>query len=758
MKTLTLKKIAVMLFCIPFFAWNANAALTHGSAMGTGLAMYPQHNNLPAGTAVAGLTLDYKAVTIGSKSWAWTNIHGANIGGASYSSQFRYYTSTYGKTENNLVNRVKGSTTQTFGSTISSIPASPMYISFFQDANGFNETDFIPYDKTAKNSQVGGDVTAPTLASATGSNVTVTSVDLTMSASDDSGNLFYYITDGAGVSEVSFLPTITLTGLTPTTAYTLTITAIDFNGNESTTKTVNFTTGGLVQITSGIAQGVKFVLKSTATQLEFYYEPVDPAKKFRDTSLKITPAGGTQLGEIKPTISPDGSYAYAVTSDANIANKIISVNCGYWFAPGLPDYSDWVITNNTITSGPLTGTEIKHQMGGGISQTEAETTPPVLNSVTLSDVAAGYVKLNINGSDNSGTVYYTISGAKSTVNAFRTGDYYLTSIDPGKIYNLSVKAYDLSSNSSTAKTLKVKTMSARSNIKDSTNCNYNTLVLPAAPGGELTTIIQQSGSTLTLGCTTKSLLIPAGSRNKIFNNPTVKIDNVTYPLILGADGTTATATFNSPIGSKAITPGTSFQIQWNIYWGEAGVGGIASGGNFFTGVFTYVIGDNGQVDVTGPSTPLLTLTGNALTWPACTDDFSGVKSYLVSETGQTPFTIFDLGEVSFSYTMVNTAAVVSVKSIDFVGNQSVAASKNDTGTATNEVTLNANSIYPNPATNMIYISGEVSEVALYSLQGQLVRNFKNTNTVNVSTFAKGLYVVKVTDRLGNQKSSKLEIK
>ena len=50
-------------------------------------------------------------------------------------------------------------------------------------------------------------------------------------------------------------------------------------------------------------------------------------------------------------------------------------------------------------------------------------------------------KLNLSGSDNSGNVYYTITGAKTTVNAFRTGNYYLTSIDPGKVYNLTVKPY-----------------------------------------------------------------------------------------------------------------------------------------------------------------------------------------------------------------------------------------------------------------------------------------------------------------------------
>src|ERR1035437_3555363 len=100
MKTTILKKMAVMLLCIILFSSSA-FAVTHSSMKGTGLPMYPQHNSAAAGTAVTGITCDYKLVTISGKSWAWTNLHGAGaIGGATYSSQLRYYSSTLVKTEN----------------------------------------------------------------------------------------------------------------------------------------------------------------------------------------------------------------------------------------------------------------------------------------------------------------------------------------------------------------------------------------------------------------------------------------------------------------------------------------------------------------------------------------------------------------------------------------------------------------------------------------------------------------------------------
>jgi len=761
MKTTILKKMAVMLcaFLLTGF-FTASAVLTIGSAKGTLLPLYTNNDGglINPATLKAGVTFDYKIVTVGTKTWAWTNVNGGGtIGAATWASQLRYWSTPTSHSENNLVNR--NATTQTYGSTTNAVPASKS-ISFFEatSAVGNTETDRITYDVTIVNNPVGSDVIAPTVTACNSSGVTETTAALTITGSDDSGDVFYYISGNGGVSEVSFLPTITLSGLTQLTTYNLTVTPVDFTGNQGTPFAVSFTTSGLVQITSGIAKDIKFVFKSTTTQFEYYYQLTDPSKKFRDAFIQITPAGGTMF-EIKPTLSPDSTYVYGISTDSRLASKILTLNCGYWIAPGLPDYSDYVVSNTTITSGALNGTLIKHQMGGGIAPAEAETTVPVINSATLVDVTSNYVKLNINGSDNSGTVYYTITGAKSTVNAYRTGNYFLTAIDPGKVYNLSVKPYDLSGNTAAAQTLTVKTMNARSNIKDSTTTNYNTLVLPVAPNGELVTIIKLSGSNLTLGCTTKSLLIPAGaSRNKKFNNPTVVINNIPYPLTMSPDSLTATTTFTGTIGTTAITAGTSLSVKWNVYWGSALPNGGVRGGNYFTGVFTYVVGDTGQTDVIGPSTPGISTGVNPITWPACTDDLSGVKSYLVSETGQTPVTIFDLGGTTFTYTKVNNLNVVTVQAIDFVGNMSAVATDPGLGTANQQIALNSTVVYPNPATDRIYISGDVAEVAFYSLQGQLIHSVINKNTVDVSIFAKGLYLVKVIDKLGSQKSSKLEIR
>jgi len=742
-----------MLLCIPFLVSSLSAAVTHGSIKGTGVAMYAQGaaggNSASANTAA---TLDYKVVTKGSKSWAYMKFSGTSgiNAGADWQTQLRYWSSANAKTENNLTSSKNTTTKTILGTTTKAIP-SPLKISFFQDlvTGGFSETLLIPYDITAKNSPVTGDATAPILSACDVSAITETAATLTLTGSDNSGDMYYYIADAAhGLEEFALTGTFDLTGLTASTTYNLTITPIDFNGNEGTPLTKSFTTLGLVQVTYGVAKDIKFMLKSTATQLEYYYQPVDPTKKLRDAFIKITPSGGTEF-ELKPILSPDSTYAYGLTTDANIANKILTLNCGYWIAPGLPDYSDYVITNTSVTSGPQSGNPIKHQMGGAIASALAETTVPALNAVSLIDVNSNYAKLNIDGSDNSGAVYYSITGAKQDVNAFRTGDYYLTAIEPGKVYTLNIAANDFSGNVSAVKTQKVKTMNARTNLLNGNLMKFNTTQIASTGAtNELSAKILVTGNTLTIGCNTSNTGLAAAQLNRKFYNATVKINGTNYPLTLATpDSTSAETVFTGTVGTTPIATGTPFTIQFSVFWTKGA-------GNFFTGTFTYSIGDNGQVDTEGPSIPGLHKTGNNLTWDACNDALSGVKWYIVAENGHAAKKIFDFGETSFSYTMANASNTVEVSAVDFAGN---ITKTTQILSAVSQVTMNPTAVYPNPAKDLIYFKRVVDEVAVYSLQGQCLLSNKQVNKLDVSSLKSGLYIVQLTDNAGNPTIAKIEI-
>ncbi|PIX13088.1 MAG: hypothetical protein COZ74_08060, partial [Flavobacteriaceae bacterium CG_4_8_14_3_um_filter_31_8] len=56
------------------------------------------------------------------------------------------------------------------------------------------------------------------------------------------------------------------------------------------------------------------------------------------------------------------------------------------------------------------------------------------------------------------------------------------------------------------------------------------------------------------------------------------------------------------------------------------------------------------------------------------------------------------------------------------------------------------SVYPNPFNNDLNVSSQikVESLRLYNISGQLVKQIKNSNSMNVSELAKGIYILEVT--------------
>jgi uncharacterized protein YjdB len=113
---------------------------------------------------------------------------------------------------------------------------------------------------------------------------------------------------------------------------------------------------------------------------------------------------------------------------------------------------------------------------------------------------------------------------------------------------------------------------------------------------------------------------------------------------------------------------------------------------------------------------------------------------------------------SFRYVryITPTNGYLNVAEIEFYG--SVKSSVKGHTTISNNVSSDNIIVYPNPANKAINISGDVSEVGLYSLQGKKIVSVNHKNILDVSFLSKGLYIVCVTDMLGNKKSVKLEIR
>ena len=64
--------------------------------------------------------------------------------------------------------------------------------------------------------------------------------------------------------------------------------------------------------------------------------------------------------------------------------------------------------------------------------------------------------------------------------------------------------------------------------------------------------------------------------------------------------------------------------------------------------------------------------------------------------------------------------------------------------------LFAIAIYPNPTNNTLFISGNETPitVAIYNVLGKEVLSLKNTNNINVQALPSGVYVIRISDGVG----------
>jgi len=364
---------------------------------------------------------------------------------------------------------------------------------------------------------------------------------------------------------------------------------------------------------------------------------------------------------------------YWSSSNAKTESNMVNRNAGSNLAT-----QTWTKTSATMPS-PVRLSFFVAMMTGGWSETAlinynpslknsnvpGDVTAPVASSCTVTAFAAGSVTLSFSGSDNQGDLFYYITGTGIEEVSFGN-NVTLTSLASNTVYTLTVTPVDFSGNEGTPITTTFKTMKSAgvSNIANNLGLNYNSTTTNVS-GGEYVSVIQLSGSDLTLGITTASDVITNGGwKNRVLVNPSVRVDGIDYPLTLDGFSTTATITFSGTVGSKVIESGATLSIRWSVY----------NPGEFFTGTFTYTLGG---ADIDGPTTPSLSLTGSALSWSASTDAGSGVKSYEISEAGRQTVTIMDLGETTFTYNMINSASTVSVKAVDFVNNKSDAGSVNN---------------------------------------------------------------------------------
>jgi hypothetical protein len=229
-----------LLFCLlVIFLLSASRmqAIDHGSVYRTGVQLnYEGGDNI--GQPAEGYTVDYKIVTIGLKTYAWTKANAGTLNEAGWGSQLKLWPGGEAWLDNRSADKTEA------WATVPNPQNANQEIAIFQAVgDGGNKlTGRFVYDGVTKYTPATGDAAAPTNVAATAT-PTDNAITFELSA-QDANAFFYYIYDDWGVETASFFPTVTISGLMAGTDYNFHVVAIDFSGNESAVKDVPVTTTG----------------------------------------------------------------------------------------------------------------------------------------------------------------------------------------------------------------------------------------------------------------------------------------------------------------------------------------------------------------------------------------------------------------------------------------------------------------------------------------------------------------------------------
>jgi len=127
-----------------------------------------------------------------------------------------------------------------------------------------------------------------------------------------------------------------------------------------------------------------------------------------------------------------------------------------------------------------------------------------------------------------------------------------------------------------------------------------------------------------------------------------------------------------------------------------------------------------------------------------------VENYDALLTGWSALTLQQGVNFSNSTLQYCTAAEARQSIIDTYGWVIEDAGLNCSTAGIEDEHLFAISIYPNPTNNTLFITGNETPtaVAIYNVLGKEVLSIKNTNNINVQALPSGVYMIRISDGVG----------
>jgi trimeric autotransporter adhesin len=499
-------------------------------------------------------------------------------------------------------------TGQTVGQTIT-------YAVKFAYAGGLSVTKWINYVVGDNCSTPPADNQAPTDFTATAGTVTSSSVQLLLNATDNSGAVTYTITYGGNTTTVSGNSGVqqskVINGLSPSTAYSFSITAKDASNNMAANNpiVVNATTsvdtntmctGTSSQAAEGsFTTGYSYNFQSSGGSVTATFTLLDTDK----TGVVAYLWRETPFGEFPMTNSSGLTFTRTLTGLTPGASVKLGVK--FAFADGLSRTKYFTYT-----------------VGDNCTPPVSDTQAPTSFTATAGIITSSSVDLLLNGSDDSGALTYTITyGGNSTTVTAASGVQQtktIMNLSPSTAYSFSVTATDAAGNTAANNPIVVN---ATTLVDTSTACSGTSS--QAAEGSfstgysyDFTTSGTSVTATFTLLDTDKTGVVAYLWRETPFGE---------FPMT-NSSGLTFTRTLTG------LTPGATVKL---------GVKFAYAGGLSRTKYFTYTVGDTCGVVVPDTEAPTNftatagTITSNSVELLLNGTDDSGAVKYTITYGGNT---------------------------------------------------------------------------------------------------------------------------
>jgi len=322
---------------------------------------------------------------------------------------------------------------------------------------------------------VANDTLAPTAFTATPGTVTQNSVELLLTATDNSGSVNYIVSYGPGPTVVKFKgvsstqKSCVISGLTPTTNYTFMVVAQDDALNQAannpisvaakTTSLPTYTVSSspvvpspylLSYLTDGNPTTSWKVLSPHASFITFEYTTAQIFNKLTLTSSDDNQSRDPKNWSVKASNDTlSGWNVLNTQSNQSFSTRELAKN--YTFANNIAYkfYRLHITESNYSTTSTMLG---ELAFGSDIQIPAKDTIPPTAFTATPGAVTQNSVELLINATDNSGSVNYTLSYGPGPTVMNVTGvsgiqtSCIISGLTPGTSYTFSVIAKDSMSN------------------------------------------------------------------------------------------------------------------------------------------------------------------------------------------------------------------------------------------------------------------------------------------------------------------------